>query len=362
MSHDLFTLNDKVQSYTAEKAPWHMQGLTTDKPLKSLAELQSCGILDGDYCVETINDPRLDGLADKRVLCWQGNDILDEDTGDVITHKPLVVSDFVTEKYKLITLRQMTDLVQPLVDSGDLEIVTAGMIAQGSKAYFTYRIPSGSIQLPDSPIESLVNMLCDYRKAANVNVPSNLRTVCSNTFHANLSAFNGSDDLQKVFPRITHKGDVSYKLDDARKALEHYVLGGMEAAQVYRRMSEREITLQEYNAFLDMMFPLTDADGEKLTGKAATMAKNRRECFKAAALHETNRDLGNTVWRLFNAVTYGVDHTVKHPNTGETLGSLVTSRTNDNRSAAEARFDLTQFGAGAKLKADAWQWAVSLVS
>lgn len=242
-------------------------------------------------------------------------------------HKPLSV---VSEDYHIVQPRQVLEFFHDLCEKNHLTMDTAGVIRDGVKFWALART-GNQVNVGGSDAVKQYVLLASSADSSMATTAkhTSLRVVCSNTFHQSVG--NGEAAVRIRHSRAFDETEVKLNLGMMD---EHFTQFG-EYANEMHRMSVSVSDAQRW--MVELLSERNDLDEEQV---AEFIQKSR--VFKGFWGGFTQgRGAEQTLWGLFNGVTYTVDH--------------VKGRSFDTR------FDSAQFGQGANLKQRAWDKALQVI-
>lgn len=159
-----------------------------------------------------------------------------------------------------------------LVDQsqGELGIGTAGLLRNRGVAFVTVEVPE-NITTPEG-VEFRPHLLAATSYDGTVATTYkriNGIVVCDNTLAAGLG------EAGQVF-KVKHTRYSGMKLTDAREALNIIYSAADDFAAEVKALCETKVNDRQWLKLLDETVPLTTVKGEAITGRALTMAENKR--------------------------------------------------------------------------------------
>ncbi|MCW2496430.1 DUF932 domain-containing protein [Jatrophihabitans sp.] len=161
-----------------------------------------------------------------------------------------------------------------------LSVSSAGLLRHGAIAWVEVSVPE-SITTPEG-VTFRPNLLATTSFDGSIATTFKRTvtdTVCDNTRELALS-----EKGQQY--KIKHSRYSQLKLADAREALNMvHTLADDFAAEI-ARLCAIEVTRTQWGRFLDLHVPTVDTDGNRLTGRSATTADNRRSILQKLYSHD----------------------------------------------------------------------------
>ena len=241
--------------------------------------------------------------------------------------RPLSV---VSDNYNIVQPRQVLEFFRELCSQNGLTMDTAGVIRGGVKFWAMARtgeqLSIGSNDIVKQYV--LLATSADYSMATTAK-HTNMRVVCSNTFHANVN--NGEAAVKVRHSREFDANAVKLDLglmNAEFQAMGHYAnemakvqLSKLTAARWFAELlEERNMNEEEFNDYVS----------------------NNRVFKQFWEGYRRGPGASETLWGAFNGITYVVDH--------------IRGRSTDTR------MNSAWFGAGSTLKERAWQKALAVIN
>ena len=324
MAHELFQMtNGEWSMIRAEDsaATWHgnesiiptdagFQGFL-DHPVTNFKFLRS----KVRYAVShNPNDPMLE-MPSKHVILRSDN------------HQPIAI---VGEDFNIVQPRQVVEFFQDLCESNHLKMDNVGIIRNGAKFWALART-GNEVAIGGSDIVKQYVLLATAvdGSMATTAKHSSLRTVCSNTLHQSLA--NGEPAVKVRHSKVFNETEVKLELGLMDRTFAEF-------GEYAEAMHKTVVSVSEAQRWLVGL--LTEQNSLDDTEVAEFINKSRTfQAFWGGFTRGPGAE--QTLWGLLNGVTYTVDH--------------VRGRSFDTR------FDSAQFGAGANLKAAAWEKARQVI-
>lgn len=234
-------------------------------------------------------------------------------------------------QYQPIQNIEAFDFIDNLVDSGEAKYETAGSLGHGQRIWLLAKLPEG-VEVAGEAIESylLLTNAHDGSGACRVTFTP-IRVVCQNTLAL---ALRNHDVKRHV--SIRHTGNISTKLQDARKALEIGFSYFADLAETGEQLAEQKMELRDFDRFLRQLVP-DPIDRSRSNSRAVA----KREEIRTVYLNSDNlNNVRGTAWGALNAVVEYEDHYVSA--TGKT-----------SRARRERRFTRSLIDPKLKAKAEA---------
>lgn len=195
-----------------------------------------------------------------------------------------------------------------------------GMLFNGKKVYYQSEIDP--IQVANDEVKRYVTILNSHDGSSSIGFGfSNTVVVCQNTF------YKAMKDVQ----RFRHTTTAKERLEIARKQVREILLAENEVMETYQRMADKKITNNAIKMVVADLFDFKPEDFENPVEDFSTRKVNDIAKFKEIMDAEFASH-GETLWGLFNAVTWKTNHAdVKRNNQVENV--MVGSGYKKNNSA-----------------------------
>ena len=207
----------------------------------------------------------------------------------------------VSTRYKPIQNVRAFEFLDSLVMDGVLKYESCGSLWNGQAIWLLARMPEVDRIVGDDISERYI-LFANWHngKKTATTIPTHTRVVCWNTL---LIALNAAD--WRIL-NISHKGDVSQKLDQARMILGLSEIGFKQYADFGRELTKIELESSDLRDYVEAVFPIEDRTTPRIERKIQAARQGVYEAFE----HPTNKLAGvsGTAWAAFNAVTFFMDH------------------------------------------------------
>mgnify|MGYP000002197895 FL=1 len=243
------------------------------------------------------------------------------------TLQPLSV---VSDGYKVVQPRQVLEFFRDLCEKNHLKMDTAGVIQNGVK-FWAMASTGEQLSVGHNDIIKQYILLAtsaDY-SMATIAKHTNHRVVCSNTFHASIS--NGEEAVRIRHSKMFDETEV--KLDLGLLAEDFTHMG--------RYAKELNNIPVSVNMAVHWIAELLE-DRILLADEVEDVVKSSRVFKKFWRGYTNGPGANETLWGLFNGVTYTVDHV--------------------NGRSLDTRMNSAWFGAGNTLKERAWAKVIEVIN
>lgn len=327
MSHEITERADGTAEAAYAMVPaWHGLGTVVDHAMTSEEAIQLAHL---DWEVEQYP------LVARRA---RGEAILDIDvTGKVANVRTDCqrVLGLVSKQYTIVQNAEAFAFVDALHQDGIIKYESAGSLKGGRVVWLLARMPQEFEVAAGDRLQQFILFSTSHDGSQAVRcLPTSVRVVCWNTYS---SATAG----EPWGITIRHMGDLSARIDEARRAVMHVGRAFDDYHETAQRLTETTVDMERLEAYVNVLFP--DEKG---------LNNWHRQHMRQAIIQAFSDgpqmvpSIRGTAWAAFNSVTQVVDHQ-----------SLYRARGTDG--PAENRMISTVFGSNAALKRSALDLAVS---
>ena len=263
--------------------------------------------------IQTTNTQEL--IADKSVIYNKTFDLLtDTKTNWGVTKKPLTCPDgYPTESFgiyrndnnkwlgtvgKQYELMQNSTLAENIIEASmDIsEKFRGGELYGGKKVYFQAQL--SDTQIANDTIKRYVTGLNSHDGSSSIGFGfTNQVVVCQNTFHIAMKDVN----------RFRHTSSAQQRVELARQEINRMVKIESGLMDNYKRMADTKINTAVTKRVIADLFGFNEEDFDKETKDFSTKKINDISKFKEILDSELSSH-GQTLWGLFNAVTWKTNH------------------------------------------------------
>lgn len=238
-------------------------------------------------------------------------------------------------RYGVFQYREVLDVLDALVDRGELAYRVAGSWNKGAVAFLSANVVGGEVMIGGDEHAPYMTATTSHDGSMAVSMAAHImRIVCQNTYQLALSEARGSGSILS----FRHTGDLQAKVAHAVDALAETRKRVAQYGQVANRLAAVSLTQEKVEAYVNTLFPVPDDDKAHI--RIETHRATVLELFASAPdLQRTG--VRGTAWAAFQAVTAWVDH--------------LRGRTTTD---ATKRLQTAMTGTGAALKAQAFHVAV----
>lgn len=282
MSHEVETM-----MYTREK-PWHGLGTYVAEAPTSAEALRLSGL---DWTVE--QRPVYLENAAVPVPNYKAN-VRDRD-GKVL--------GIVTDRYQVVQNSDAFSFTDELI-GGDVRYETAGSLREGKKIWLLAKMPAAKVAGDDVEPYLCFSNTHDGSGAVKVCMTP-VRVVCQNTLNLALSSAKRSWAMK-------HVGDMTAKLDEARRTLELADRYMMHLDGAALQLANVTVTDEKLEKLLNEMFPLK----ENATDRQKNTVKAVKDEFMICYFMPDLAKFRGTGWGVVNAMADMVDHSKPRRDTG----------------------------------------------
>jgi phage/plasmid-like protein (TIGR03299 family) len=332
MAHNLSTASGRVEMFYVGHVPWHGLGTKVEGSATSDVALEAAGL---DWTV---------GLQDMVTTAGlkvpMGQAVVREDTGEVL--------GMVGRRWKPVQNREAFGFLDSLVGDHQLEYETAGALGRGERVWMMARLPKELRVAGTDDVTRPYLLLTNWHDGFGSLrcFFTGVRVVCQNTLNMASSKKALASGIA-----IRHTGDLSSKIDEARRVLGIAAKFFDEVEADMNRLAAAAIGREQVIRYFEGIFPDPAKPAEQKVA-ARNAVETRAELVRLFE-HGAGADLRgvrHTYWTAYNAVTEYVDHVVR---------ARTRELTHEDR---ESRLASVWFGNGAAVKGKAWEAAMAAVA
>lgn len=311
----------------ANETPWH--GLGNPLPAEGLRDWHVAAVAAGlDWTVEA--QPLwtvAPGFGDTRLVpLQQVSHVANVRTSDN------TVLGVVGPDYRILQNTEAFEWFQPILESGDVTIESAGSLFNGKRIWALARIAGAEAEVRDGDaVKRYVLLSHGHDGSLCVRLGlTDIRVVCNNTLTL---AHNGGSELI----RLRHTKNLIENMDAVRAALDVTRDKFVATLEQYRRLADKAINQDDVRNYVNLVF-----EPHFGQSKAANDRIQDRLDHIVTLAYSGRGNSGTSVWDAYNAVTE--------------FTSWERGRTQDTR------INSVWFGESAKLNQKAFEIALQLAS
>uniref|UniRef100_A0A6M3IXL3 DUF932 domain-containing protein n=1 Tax=viral metagenome TaxID=1070528 RepID=A0A6M3IXL3_9ZZZZ len=284
MAHEIME-NDNM--FSVDTIPWHGLGTILDKPPSVIEAIQAANL---DWEVDLL--PLLARTAPKdspmtRLIELPERAVRRTDTGEIFS--------IVGPTWTPLQNREAFGVFEPLVESEDLLLETAGSLKNGRRVWVLARINADSADIgPGDEVKPyvLLSNAHDGTMAARLGFTP-IRVVCNNT----LSYVESSERSQLV--RVIHTPKVYENIKALRDMMDLTKAAFAASVEQYRWLASRDIVQGDLERYVKIVLNPKDAEA----GVAALTRTEGKviELFESGRGH--NLPKAKSWWGAYNSVT-----------------------------------------------------------
>lgn len=329
MAHEISTASGRAEMFYVGSTPWHGLGTQVEGSATSEVALKAAGL---DWTVRLEDIKTSSGLK-----VPMGKAVIREDVNSCL--------GMVGRRWKPVQNREAFGFLDGLAGAA-LEYETAGALGAGERVWMMAKLPQ------ELRVKGTEDVTKPYLLLSNMHDGfgslrcyfTGVRVVCANTLAMS------TRDFYRKGVAIRHTGDLDSKMAEAAGILGLATKFFEEAQVSIDALAATKVTKQMAVDYFTTIFP-DPAKPEEAKVALRNAEETRSEVFRlfddgAGAKEKKTR---HTMWTAYNAVTEYVDHV--HKNKAKQL----------DHDAKESHLTSIWFGAGATLKAKAWDAAMATV-
>lgn len=229
-----------------------------------------------------------------------------------------VIGHGLSDRYVPITNSQMFEVLESLIDQG-LKIETAGSNKRGAHVWALAYLDQPYVMPGDDsvtfPYLAIVNS--HDGKAAMRAMPTQVRIVCWNTYQAAMA----QSERTKMFYDFRHKGTVSERIEEAKKAIKGMRADTEKWFAIAHRFQNIRITDVHVDMFVQEFLP-TPPTGT-FTDRVFDNIQRDRSTFRTLLKGPQNESNAGTALSLVNTAVEYLDHARGYRNTDTYLGRTI---------------------------------------
>lgn len=322
MAHELEIVNGKASMFFVGKTPWHGLGKQLNAPPTIEEGILAAGL---DWTV---------GL--KPLVTLEGEKVDHRATYRRTDGK---IFGVVGPAYTPVQNAEAFQWFQPLLDTGEVFLHTAGSLQEGRKVWMLAKINKPALEIADGDTVERFILLSnshDGTRAVRVGFTP-IRVVCSNTLRMAHDADQEANRLIKVL----HTKNVLVALDRLREMMNIANQTFEATAEQYRKLAAFKVSRADVRKYVKIVLGIDKEDEAKLP--AQTMNKLRAILMLAdKGKGNDNAAVRGSLWTAYNGVT-------------EYLGT-------EYGRSQEGRLDSLWFGQSSNLSQKALEIAISMAS
>jgi len=192
----------------------------------------------------------------------------------------------------------------------DAENIKGGLLRGGKKVYF--QIPLEDEFIGTDTVKRYITALNSHDGSTSIGFgSSNTVVVCSNSFYR----------AHKELNKFRHTESAEKQVLKAQEQLRAAILKDNSLMEDYKRMTEHKLDLSLFGDIVEKLFKVQLTANTK---DVSTRTKNNISSFNSVMESELASH-GETLWGLFNGVTYFTNHTeTKGKNHAERIEHLIS--------------------------------------
>lgn len=277
----------ETMMYTREK-PWHGLGTMVAEAPTSADALRLAG---------------LDWTVDQRPVFLENAAVPVPNYKANVRDRDGKVLGIVTDRYQVVQNADAFSWTDELI-GGDVRYETAGSLREGKKIWLLAKMPAAKVAGDDVEPYLCFSNTHDGSGAVKVCMTP-VRVVCNNTLNLALSSAKRSWAMK-------HVGDMTAKLDEARRTLELADRYMMHLDGAALQLANVTVTDEKLEKILSEMFPLKDDATERQKNTVKAVKDEFMICYFMPDLAKFR----GTGWGVVNAMVDMVDHSKPRRDTG----------------------------------------------
>lgn len=320
MAHEIEIVNGVASHFYVGETPWHGLGTKLDNPPTIAEGIRAAGL---DWHVGlkplvTIDGESVDHRASYRTMDGK-------------------IFGVVGPGYTPLQNADAFNWFQPLIDSGEVSLHTAGSLQEGRKIWVLAKVNKPALEIADGDMVDrfvLLSHAHDGTRAVRAGFTP-IRVVCANTLRM---AFNESNEANKLV-KVLHTKNVIKAIEGLRDIMQVANASFEATAEQYRRLAKFKVSYADLRKYVKIVLDVEKTPDAELP--AQTLTKIREIVMLADHGKGNNTPaVKGTLWAAYNGLT-------------EYLGTSY-GRSQDRR------IDALWFGPNATLSSHALEIALSM--
>lgn len=298
MAHELSFDRGRAELAYAGPTPWH--GLGTPLPSAVTA-------------AEAIRHAHLEWQVISEPLFLRDGTRV-SDAVALVREDHRTILAVVSSRYRPIQNSQAAELVDAVVAEGRAVIEVAGALREGRQCWMLAKLPADEFEVVpgDGVVPYILAAWGHDGKHGVVLKTTPIRVVCANTLAA---AGLGAGSWSGAAPvYLRHCGQVSVRIEEARRALGLVRRQVESTAAAYRALASHQLTESAARDYFRKIFPeparQDDEDGDAFLDRYTRWQEHQGLLLKLFERGTGNQLAGvrGTAWAAYNAVTEWADH------------------------------------------------------
>lgn len=283
MAHELELVNGKASMFWVGQTPWHGLGTHLDAPPTIEEGIAAAG-LDWEVGVkplQTIDGEEVDHKATYRLSDGK-------------------IFGVVGPNYHPLQNRESFAWFQPLIDSGEVSLHTAGSLQGGKKVWVLAKINKPALEIaPGDTVERFILLSNSHDGSRAVRLGfTPIRVVCANTLRLAHDTEAESNKLIKVL----HTKNVVKSLDALREIMDVANSQFEASAEQYRKLAGFKINQADLRKYVKVVLGVEKTEDAELPAQTLTKIQ---AIMNAANVGKGNdmESIRGTLWAAYNGVT-----------------------------------------------------------
>lgn len=211
-----------------------------------------------------------------------------------------VLAPSVGQNWNPVQNKEAFNFFAEYVESGDLEMHTAGSLMDGKMVWALAKVKQGFELFKGDEVENYMLFSNPHQFGKSIDIRMTpIRVVCNNTLTLSLST--DSDSMVKVNHRREFNPEmVKEQLGIAREKMENY-------KTMAEFLGSKRYTTERLVEYLNTVYPSNIKD-EDVKDPSVPTTVNAKQAFEIIESQPGNEFAKGTWWQAFNAVTFSTDH------------------------------------------------------
>jgi len=304
---------------------WHNEGVRVDKELTAVEAIAAARL---NY--EVLKLPAM--------VQHNGQNLIIPDTYSIVrADNNVVFQGTVGSKYQIVQNIQAFNFVDDIVGSGQAIYHSAGALGLGEKIWLLVKLPTTTILFNGHDVneEYLLFTNCHDGSGSVKMYWTAVRVVCQNTLNISLRD-------KKNGVSIRHSGNINNKIKLTKEILGFALQYRGEFSGKVKAFAEKNLNTGEQEKYFEQVLNVADKTEEEKSTRSENVIKELERIADSGRGTDIQGVKG-TLWGAYNAVTEYIDHE------------------RNVRGGTENKTESILFGAGARLKENAYNVAVAML-
>jgi phage/plasmid-like protein (TIGR03299 family) len=301
MAHELLIGDDgKAAMFYVDEMPWHGLGTALHQPPTAIEAIKFANL---DWRVAKV--PLFYHESIERVGVVPDAHAVIPTDGWHKKERP--VFGVVSDKYEPLQNTEAFAFFDPLVEEGYATYETAGALGNGERVWVLAKL-NNPIDIKGDLTDKYLLLSNSHNGKSAVKIKfTPIRVVCNNTLTWALSKNRNYN--------IKHDSQLELNIGKAKKLFSSITSEYADIEKTFRTLAETEVDEKRLDEYLNAVYPepTKPEDTKRLPDWEKRVERSKRDRAHCVAIFQNAerqpvRELQNTLWTAYNAVTDYVDH------------------------------------------------------